>query len=172
MMMKALEAGGMDAAYSVQRDERMNRRWGEPDYKPNESYCELDPEDYRDPNFPAAYEGKLIKCLAGGLLKLRPISQYRIVFMRRDAKEIQQSLVAFFGKQTDIACSSNFQEMLSSIVEISKDRKSILSIDQIDYKHVVDNPLEVFQKLSMRGWPIDPDKSAIVPKRRHRRFVA
>src|SRR5690606_28529169 len=72
MMMEALQAGGLEAAYSERRDVEMNERWGEPGYLPNERYFELDRHDYRRPDFAQAFDGKLVKCLFGGAIRLPP----------------------------------------------------------------------------------------------------
>lgn len=169
MMMKALEAGGMDAAYSKARDERMNKKWGEPDipagYVPNDSYYELDAENYRSEDFPYAYEGKLIKCLWGGILRL-PVGEYRIVFMRRNVNEIRRSLIAFFGRAHQFAERLDFDEQMERIVGIIKDRRSVISLDVLHYADVVSDPLKEFSKLD---WPIDPQKAANVPNTHKKR---
>jgi len=171
-MMESLEAGGMEAVYSAQRDERMNKKWGDPDYKPNERYYELEAEDYQDASFPSAYEGKLIKCLWGGMLRIRPVTEYRVIFMRRDTKAIQRSLTAFFGQPTEQAQSVNFQRQLDNVVAILRDRRSVVSVHEIQYTDVVSNPLPVFEMLANEGWPIDPEKSAEIPQARKMRFSA
>lgn len=172
MMMQALEAGGMEAVYSAKRDERMNRKWGASDYKPNERYYELEAEDYQDASFPSAYEGKLIKCLWGGMLRLRPVTEYRIVFMRRDTKAIQRSLTAFFRQPTEQAQNVNFQRQLDNVVSILRDRRSVISVHEVQYVDVVSNPLAVFEILAGDGWPIDPAKAAEIPQARKMRFAA
>lgn len=171
MMMQALESGGMRAVYSAQRDERMNRRWGDPDYKPNEHYYELEAEDYQDASFPSAYEGKLIKCLWGGMLRLRPVTKYRVIFMRRGAQEIRRSLTAFFGQPTKSAQDVNFQKRLDNVASILRDRRSVLSVHEVQYVDVVSNPFPVFKMLANEGWLIDPEKSAQIPHRSRMRFV-
>ena len=172
MMMRALEAGGMDAAYSVERDARMNEKWGDPDYKPNESYLELDPEDYQNPDFPSAYEGRLIKCLWGGMLRLRPVTQYRVIFMRRDPAAIRRSLTAFFGEPIEHSQGVDFVRQLDNIVAILRDRRSVVDVSELHYADVVDDPHTVFQGLARSGWPIDPGKAASVPSGGKRRFSA
>lgn len=172
MMMQALEAGGVEAIYSSQRDECMNKKWGDPDYKPNERYYELEAEDYQDASFPEAYEGKLIKCLWGGMLRLRPVTEYRVIFMRRDTKAIQRSLTAFFGQPTEHAQSVNFQRQLDNVASILRDRRSVLSVHEIQYVDVVSNPLPVFEILANQGWPIASAKAAQIPQTRKMRFAA
>jgi len=172
MMMQALEAGGMEVACSLGRDARMNAKWGAPDYLPNQRYYELEPEDYRDASFPAAYEGRLVKCLWGGALRLRPVTSYRVVFMRRETQAIQQSLTAFFGTPTAETRSADFQRHLDNAVSILRDRRSVASLHEVGYSDVVRNPLQVFDMLAKEGWPINPVSAARIPETKRIRFAA
>jgi hypothetical protein len=175
MMMKALAAGGLEPAYSKERDPRMNERWGDKDtpngYVPNKQYFELDAADYRDPNFPRCHEGKLVKCLFGGISRIRPC-QARLVFMRRPRKDIEVSCLAAFGHVPQIVQASNFDEQMEWIIELCRDRRSFVSIDEVWYDDVLDEPLTVFRQLQWNGWPIDPYEAANVPQRSEKRYAA
>ena len=58
MMMKALEAGGLEACYRQSREE-MRLRFADEHYDPNVGgLYELEREDYREKGFPRKYEGK------------------------------------------------------------------------------------------------------------------
>ena len=71
MMIRALEAGGMEAVYTP----------GHPDY-------ELSKEDYRLNRSPELYEGKVVKSLRFGTEQMWPWpGGYRVVFMDRDSRE-------------------------------------------------------------------------------------
>lgn len=168
MMMRAMEAGGMQAVYSKARDTEMNARWGEADgsYVPNDSYYELAAEDYRGPEFPGQYEGKLIKCLIGGALRL-PVGECRVVVMRRPAREIALSLRAFFGSVPAQVEREGFDEQMARSIEILRDRRSFLTVDEVWYGDVIANPAAVLGKLN---WPIDIDKAARIPSRKQARF--
>lgn len=169
MMMRALTAGGLEPAYSHDRDKKMNEKWGEPDYLPNESYLELNRLDYLKPDFPDMYEGRLVKCLYAGMINIKP-GQYRVIFMRRPQKEIQISLLAFFGRAHPKAHDPHLEIELDNAVAVLKDRRSILSVDVVDYKEVIRKPLPIFTRLRDNGWPIDPEKAAAIPMRNKRRF--
>jgi hypothetical protein len=170
MMMQALEAGGMQAAYSQRRDNDMNARWGEPGYKPNDNYYELDAADYRQ-DLASIYDGKLVKCLAGGLIRMAPSqSRYRIVFMRRPVAEIRTSLTAFFGT-SEPAASPDFDAWMDRVVAVMRDRRSVAGIDEVQYHDVLRDPLSVFERLAVRGWPIDPAKAEKIPTRAKARFA-
>jgi hypothetical protein len=170
MMMQSLEAGGLEAVYSKRRDEEMNARWGDADYKPNDGYYELDGEDYIRGDLEARYEGKLVKCLSGGALRLSP-GDYRIVFMRRPAAEIRVSLLAFFGSDSAASQFCDLDRAMDSAVAVLRDRRSFRSVDEVQYHDVLADPLAVFRGLAERGWPIDPDKAAAVPQVSKARFV-
>ena len=97
MMMRALEAGGLEAAYDSSRDV-MNDKFGDDNYKINPgSFYEILPMKYRGLNFPLDYRGKLIKVLLWGLTNMW-VHEYKIVFMLRDFEEIRQSWEAAFAQ--------------------------------------------------------------------------
>jgi hypothetical protein len=172
-MMEALEAGGMDAAYSSARDVSMNSRFGDPDYVPNTQYMELDQAAYRKKDFPLPYAGKLIKILYGGLYRLPAIPdlQYNIVMMTRQQEEIRNSLLAFFG--TDQALHNiggDLKYTFNHVEGVMRDRKSVNSFTVLKVADVVKNPLQHFTLLSSKGWPIDPEKAAQIIDGKKLRF--
>lgn len=162
MMMRALEAGGLEACYKASRDELIEKHSDE-HYAPNPALYELERSDYRDPTFPDKYEGKLIKCLAPGMFRLKarqePKDAYQIVFMRRDPEEIRQSFQAFFGR--DNAGVENSHETVERAHDILAMRRDVRLL-MFWYRDVVSAPLDAFQRLRLSGWPIDPNKAAAV----------
>jgi hypothetical protein len=169
MMMQALEAGGLDAVYSARRDEEMNARWGEANYKPNDKYYELDGEDYLRGDLEQRYPGKLVKCLWGGILRMPP-GDYRIVFMRRPAAEIRVSLLAFFGTDYAAVRIPDLDRSMDGIIEVLRDRKSFRSVDVLHYHDVLANPFAAFATLKRSGWPINVRAAAAIPSREKARF--
>lgn len=167
MMMRALEAGGLEAVYSKRRDEEMNARWGDADYKPNDSYYELDADDYQRGDLEQRYAGKLVKCLWGGAMRLPP-GEYRVVFMRRPAAEIRTSLLAFFGSDYAAQQFPDLDRTMENVVAVLKDRRSFKSVDVLWYRDVLERPRECFASL---GWPIDPDAAAAIPSLEKARFT-
>lgn len=167
MMMQALEAGGLEAVYSKRRDEEMNKRWGDADYLPNDSYYELDAEDYIRGDLHQRYDGKLVKCLWGGIMRLPP-GEYRGVFMRRPASEIRTSLMAFFGSDCAVRQFSDFDRTMETVIDVLRDRRSFKSVDVLWYRDVLERPRECFASLN---WPIDVDAAAAIPTREKARFT-
>lgn len=169
MMMQSLEAGGMEAVYSRKRDADMNARWGEPDYRPNDNYYELDADDYLRGDMAERYAGKLIKCLWGGALRLPPVNDgYRIIFMRRPVEEIRVSLLAFFGSDNAATQFPDFDRMMDTVIAILSDRRSVHTLDVVQYHDMLRAPEET---LTVLDWPIDVKRAAAVPVREKARFA-
>ena len=190
MMMQALMAGGLEADYDPNRD-RMNDQHGDEHYKPNAGgFYELRREKYQAIGFPRAHEGKLIKVLNEGILKIAPrdpADPYRIVFMRRDPEEMRQSWQAFFGPNSthpvlrgtmgdvDDWCTMQpatkrdlraiewacVEQRMNDIVGTLRNRVDC-DVQELWYREVVMEPALVFDMLAEAGWPIDPEKATAV----------
>ncbi len=170
MMMEALIAGGLSPAYSPTRDHQLNAKWGDPDvgYTPNTAYYELDGETYNDPNFPSMFEGRVLKCLYGGLERLK-VGSYRCVFMRRPHEEIKTSCLAAFGTIPPLAAASDFDLYIETLIARVRDRRSFLSVDEVWYADVLADPVGAFTRLD---WPIDAIKASAIPQTTKARFSA
>lgn len=174
MMMRALAAGGLEPAYRPERDQRLNDKWGDQDplgYRPNDNYFELDPEDYSSPDFPGPYDGKLIKCLIGGLIRIRKC-EARVVVMRRPRKEILASCMAAFGQPPPMVRAQTFDADMNRMVEAASDRRSFVSFHEVYYNEAVCCPLAVFETLEKAGWPINAAAAAAIPTEDRRRYSA
>lgn len=159
MMMKCLEAGGLDAAFNPSRD-NMNARHGDENYKPNPGgFYELDRKEYQQLGFPNMYKGKLLKCLFGGLSSF-VAGDYKIVFMMRDPEEIRQSYEGFFGMKAPPVLK-NYQEAMGYIIGIVQARTD-MDITIFQYREVLADPLKHFQILKDSGFPIDVEKATAV----------
>ncbi len=169
MMMKALEAGGLDACYASSRDEMKNIHADEY-YDPNVGgLYELNSSEYKEQDFPIKYEGKLIKALNFSVPKMAVMPNgIRVVFMRRDTEEIRQSYGGFFNKQ--LLNTENLERNMEDAIERINNRKDVLSIDVFWFRNVVDNPIKYFNILKDAGWPIDIDKSVSVPDKKYCRY--
>ena len=159
MMMQALEAGGLKTAFNPIRN-KMNKQHGDKDYKPNPGgFYELSRKEYSQYGFPRMYQGKLIKCLWGGLWKFFP-GDYLIVFMRRDPEEIRQSYEAFFD-QPPPPSFKNFKDITKDTLEYIKVRKD-MQVLEINYRDVIDNPKKIFTQIKKFGFPININKATKV----------
>ena len=161
MMMKALEAGGLEASYRQSREE-MRKRFADKHYDPNiGGLYELLREDYAKKNFPQDYDGKLIKGLNSCVPRMEVMEDgIRVVFMLRDPEEIRQSFTGFFG--TQLPDHKTYTERMLKIIRHIKNRRDVISMHVFKYREVVDNPKKFFNILKDAGWEIDVDKCAEV----------
>ncbi len=161
MMMKALEAGGLEAIKRQSRED-MRERYADEYYNPNEGgLYEIETADYQAKSFPKQFKGKVIKLLNAGTAKMS-VCPKRIVFMRRDPEEIRQSYQAFFGnelRQKNEAVESTLDEN----IELLKNRNDV-EIEVFWYRDVVSNPKKHFEILKNSGWPIDVEKCVEIVK--------
>jgi hypothetical protein len=155
MMMRCLQAGGMDAVYSPDRSHEMNEKWGDDAYKPTDEYYELYRHEYLENRLQEKYDCRLVKALWGAVLRIPP-GEYRVIFMRRPVEEIRSSLLAFFGMDSNPLGWENLDAQLDGVIGVLRDRKSVLSVHEVQYHTVLSDPLEVFKHLHDEGWPIDP----------------
>jgi len=180
MMMNCLIAGGMDAEY----DECVPHIYYEKKdgYIPNpHGYRQLDAKDVKRPDFPECFDGKLIKVpcywwtgsrgYGGREIKV----PYKTIFMRRNFMEQVLSRKRFnehLGKpkriKSDIALVNKRKLMTLEIS--SRLKREAETYDEVWYPTAVFNPLPVFEMLQDHGWPINPEKSALVPDSKRYRF--
>lgn len=167
MMMEALIAGGMDAAWSEQRD-LIPGLYADALYSPNKSgLFEIPLSEYTMQGFPLQYTGKLIKVLVWGLSGLAE-HEYSVVFMLRDYEEIRQSYQAFLGNKLRVK-KNQFEENIAKALEGLRSRKSV-SLTVLNYRDVVNDPVEQFSKLTVAGWDFDVNAAASVVSKSLCRF--
>lgn len=172
MMMKALEAGGLEASYQQSREE-MREKFADDKYDPNVGgLYELEKKDYQKMNFPKDYEGNLIKTLNTGIPNMSVMPNgIKVIFMRRDVEEIRQSYDAFFDMQLSaVQNRDKFNSRMEKIIEQIRNRKDVLSLDVFWYRDVVKNPRKYFEILKSNGWNIDIDKCVNVIDPQYCRF--
>jgi hypothetical protein len=158
MMMDALTAGGLTPAFDARRD-KMNDQHGDDSYKPNPNgFYELNRKEYHEYGFPRKYEGKLIKCLWGGVTRI-VVGNYKVIFMLRDPEEIRQSFEAFFSGPAPESIKNYDQIMQDTIDMLSNRLDTHLTV--ISYRSVIDDPQATFRHIAAT-WPIDSDKAAAV----------
>lgn len=158
-MMAALIAGGLEAAWSEERNEIANSR-ADADYHPNPSgLYEVPLEEYREVDFPLKYQDKLIKVMAWGLdgLAVNP-EGYRVVLMERDPEEIRQSYEGFFDKPLQMPWFDEYTERMKRAHRMLRNRRDIWDVKLINYSSLVENPRRELAVL--RNWKIDLAKAA------------
>ena len=158
MMMRALIAGGMEAAYDDDRN-GMARRASDDHYQPNPDaeLFELADWKYQSFGFPLAYQGKLIKAVTMHARNL-DVCPMKVVFMRRHPEEIRQSFHAFFQTRRAPSVEQITNEVEWTLRQM-RDRRSIELVD-FSYRDVLATPLDHMRALMTAGWPIDPVAAA------------
>lgn len=134
-MMRALEAGGMTAASSDERD-RMAAFHADEHYEtnPDSRLYEVPLREYGEIDFPLKYQNCLVKIMIWGLdgLAVNPAG-YRIVIMRRDAEERRQSYEGAHGHPFRHPWNAEADQRIERAVKQLKNRRDVLSVKVIDY---------------------------------------
>jgi hypothetical protein len=105
-------------------------------------------------------DGKLFKCIAGGLLRLAAWN-YKIIYMQRNYHEIKRSCDDRFGPGEHICSQADYGALTSYHAGVIEMRRDIQWIG-IQYRAVLADPLAGFKEIAKAGWPIDPGKAAAV----------
>ena len=171
MVMKALEAGGMDVAYDRKTRQKdmefsLTVQWsaGFPD--------------------PVQFEGHVVKIFPppwGGLLKIPAADSdtYKILWIDRPAEERWDSFVKLqnqlwkFKRLTEMRIEMKksgmdfkyFDARAAEALAIMQRRIDVADIVFMDYQEIVEKPLETFEYLRECGWPVEPITASAVPKR-------
>lgn len=186
MMMDALSAGtrpaGIPAVWSRERDEAMNARHGDDQFRPNESYREIPLAEYGGLDFPLKYDGCLVKIMSWGLAQMRRIP-HRVAFLVRDPLEIAESMERSFGEGPTLSVdgckvraldepdrwAAQYRATMKAAIVSAECRPDCLSLDVFDYADVLADTADVFGRLRSHGWPVDVDLATAVVRPERRR---
>lgn len=159
MMMKSLNAGGVEAVYSRSKDQILNNRFNRDDYAPNpDGFFELGPKEFNADGFPEVYSGKLIKALHWRLKSLPPFD-YKIIFMKRDPVEIEVSYLKMFQKRPPFVLYK-YEALLGEICQMM-DSRTDMDYLIVEHRDVIENPNSVFQRIQKSGWPLTDTEKAV-----------
>jgi hypothetical protein len=150
MMMRALEAGGIAAAFDRTRDLEEKIR---PDgYHPNPNgFYELD--NLHNVKDWSGFRRRIVKVVRCNICFMPVGENYRIVYMRRDKHEIRESYHRMTG---DSNC--DFLRGYDESVGQDLTKLALLgSVSLLDYAAVVANPA---QELARLRWPLHVDSAA------------
>lgn len=140
MMMQALEAAGLEAAYDSKY-----------------SY-ELSTKTRLLPGFPEAYEDKLVKSFYWELANF-PVKDYKIVFMLRESGALGKSFKEFGDPLANQHL--DYYTAMEDAISKAENRKD-MEVFPLWYEAVLDRPLEMYMSLKSWGLPIDPEKAASI----------
>lgn len=169
MMMAALRAGGLDAVYSLEREQHFeNKKEQASGFNPS-GVWELELADIKT-RFPGAYDGRLVKLVWDWVRYMGPHEPgYRVVMMSRDPEEVHQSYEAAIGGAR-LQIRHNYMQRAGLILNDIKCHSDVRSISRRWYADVVYDPFDCFSRLADEGWPINPRKAAAVVRPELYRF--
>jgi hypothetical protein len=150
MMMRCLEAAGLDVAYDKESD---GLNVLHPDgYIPNPNGFYQFTEPIGN-DFYEKHNGKAIKCPIRELTKL-PKGDYKLIFIKRNPKEIRASMAKWqphksWGK--DETLTYFYDEYLESLFDELRKRADI-ELTILNYVDVIAAPVKEFSKLN---WGLD-----------------
>jgi hypothetical protein len=147
MMMRCLEAAGLDVAYDKESD---GLNVLHPDgYIPNPHGFYQFTEPIGD-DFYEKYNGKAIKCPIRGLTKL-PSGEYKLIFIKRNPKEIRASMAKwtpFSSWGRDETLTYFYEEYVGALLSILQKRGDV-SIITLNYADIISNPQKEFDKIGL-----------------------
>ncbi len=158
MMMKCINAGGIEAVYSNRKDTYLNEKYARKKYKPNpEGFYELGPKEFDSKDFPRVYSGQLIKILHWRLEDL-PVFNYRIIFMERDPVEIEVSYLKMFQRRPPFVLEK-YDELIKSIY-MKLDARPDMDYISVQHRDMISKPIETLSMLKDKKWPITDIENA------------
>jgi hypothetical protein len=177
MMMHCLEAGGLNPVWDSERDQWASEQGME--VNPGNKMREITDATLASFAYnPAQYEGRLIKLITKyGYLRL-PKWDYKVVLMVRDPEEIRQSFARVFDKPLTYTGDNGEQVPLTNelyyhiISGVADDLdKQNIRFTPFNSRMVLERPLAVFRYLKNNGWPIDPERAAVVVQPQHQHVL-
>lgn len=169
MMMLALQKGGLVIPEDVNKQIILRKEYPEERHPNVGGFFELDMMKFYSKDFQETYDGKLVKVVFSNLRNVPEMPNgIRIVFMTRDPAEMRASANEFFPGM-EFAMNLELERLDTKIAKL-KERPDVKSLDVLQYKDVLEKPLEQFKLLKQHGWPIDPAKCATIPDPKYNHF--
>ncbi len=146
MMMKMLEAGGMEVLTDNIRSADEDNPEGYYEFE-RVKQTEHDKAWFRDAR------GKVVKVIAALLKHLPPTYNYKVVFMRRSIEEVlasQREMLVRRGEPTDAISDERMGELFHkhvARVQAWIEKQPNLEVIYVDYRHTLDNPQEEAERI-------------------------
>ena len=162
MMMKMLEAGGLDLLIDHIR--------GADDDNPN-GYYEFEPvkQTKSAPDWLDRARGKAVKMVSALLRDLPPGHRYKVIFMRRRMQEIlasQRQMLVRQGKPTDTTGDDQMAALFDKHLTQMKTwlaQQPHIDVVYVDYNRLLENPAEWIESISaLLGGRLDTDAMGAV----------
>ena len=167
MMMRCLEAGGMDVVMGERRN-KLAEHCSDDDYKMNPDLVlyELTVQESLQP---WTYQhGKVVKMPTPWLNKMPTLAgDVTVVYMRRDPEECRQSYQAALDPKFKMTT-----ERVAAMQEwgVREWKRRSASVLQLEYTEVLKHPERTFLLMQRNGWPVEPVSAAAVVDPEQYRF--
>jgi hypothetical protein len=156
MMMRCLDAGGMDISYTRRQTNYVALHGYEP--TPGGIY-ETAVAEFRKPDFTQVYDGKAVKIPLHMLLGL-PKHEYSLIFMLRNPASIRKSMFRY--APTALFPNEELTWFYPQVVDALMDKlasRGDFRVLKLGYEDVMDNPVAGFEQIRDFGFPIDVEKA-------------
>ena len=163
MLMQGLEAGGMQVAYSKERDLNMQARFEQASgFNPGGLY-ELPRTKLASEHFPARYDGMVVKLVWEWLRYMHAYAPgYHVILTWREPEEVRQSyegtILQHRVKKTKVAVQ--YEQRWDVIRQGLIKREDVRSLITVSYNAMIAQPTQQWERLKQHGWPIDPEAAA------------
>lgn len=155
MMMRCLEAGGMNVACD-QSQEYLNVLFGSDGYAPNDhGFYALD-ADFRAVSFATEYDGCAVKVPHSELLHL-PQHEYRLLWLHRNPQEIIASMHRFMPDVWDEEAAALLADVLIPALLAQAAERGDMTVQTLEYTAIVADPQAQFTSLN---WPMNVGAAA------------
>lgn len=173
MMARCLEGGGMNVLKYDGNDHQFNIPFGDSTYIPNPNGF-FSIEGYLDFGTPSFYEdnkGRVLKVPRMWLSATGkenndatrlPDGRYKLIMMVRDQEEILASYRSFIPLRHwgMVEVSVHLMDLIKNATYDVLNNRGDFEILEINYKDVIEKPLEIFHRIKDFGFPIDPELAA------------
>lgn len=162
MMMRCLEAGGIEAVYDPLLDSEWNTVAGLTGYIPNPNgFYHQDDLQVDWPTFHLDHQGKVIKVSRASLSWLSA-GRYKLIFMTRNPQEILASMQRFspFSSWGNMEVNVHLYDLVKKNTLDQIRTRADFEIIEMDYLDVINDPLKRFVAIREFGFPINVEKAA------------
>lgn len=169
MLMQACEAGGMRVVSNPSRARAIHIHDSHGYHvNPGDVY-ESTGRERQEPEWPRIHDGRVVKVVAPWLGDLA-VHDYRVVVMRRDPVDIQQSYLAAFGIQGDPPGlrPDAIEAAVRESVRALRNRRDVREVREIWYDDVLSNPASELMSMS---WPLDVLAASAIVDPEKQRFI-
>jgi hypothetical protein len=159
MLMRCLEAGGLECVYDPSGDANRNQNTLIAGYVPNpHGFYEDAPLNARDWS---GFRGKAIKVIRDNFRLIPGNERLKVAYMVRDPAEIRRSYRGILSGPHPESAYAFLDDYAGKVAsDLTRLLKLGVELTVLDYASVVADPLDHLNRLASLGWPIDAAKAA------------